>query len=150
MPTPRKPSRLLEISGAFAKNPSRRRARENEPVPEGPLGPPPKEWTDGAEHNQRCVELLKAWNEIVAQASFGVLTSSDRDLVEVTCYLKYRIRRAVAGYGKATSGDYAQLNRNLGQMGLIPSERSRVSGHKKTAEVASEWAGLAKGLRRSG
>jgi hypothetical protein len=146
MPRPRKPTKLLEISGAFAKNPARARARENEPLPEGPLGPPPGEWTRGAESNQRCVELLRAWQEIVDQACFGVLTSSDRDLVELTCYLKYKIRRAAAGYGKATSGDFAQLNRNLGQMGLIPSERSRVSGKKKSAEVASEWATVAKRL----
>lgn len=148
MPRPRKPTALLEAVGAFAKNPSRARQRENEPVPEGPLGDPPKEWTDGAEHNHTFVELLRAWHEIVDEAPFGVLTSSDRDHVEATCYLKYKIRRAARGYGKATSGDFAQLNHNLSQMGLIPSERSRVNGKKKQPEAAGEWARLAEQQRR--
>lgn len=145
---PPKPTKLLEIGGAFKKNPARGRARADEPVPEGPLGPPPAEWTAGAEKNARLAALLRAWQEIVDQAAFGVLTSADRDLVELACYLKYKIRRASAGYEKATSGDFAQLNRILGQIGLVPSERSRVSGRKKAKEVASEWAKLAGSQRR--
>jgi hypothetical protein len=148
MSRPRKPTALLELNGAFAKNPSRRRERENEPVPEGPLGPPPEDWVKGAEHSQTFVELLKAWDEIVNEAPFGVLTSSDRDHVEATCYLKHKIRRAARGYGKCTSGDYAQLNKCLSQMGLIPSERSNVQGKKKQPEVANEWARLASQQRR--
>jgi hypothetical protein len=35
----RKPTRLLEISGAFKKDPQRR--RNHEPIPSGPLGDPP-------------------------------------------------------------------------------------------------------------
>ncbi len=143
MPALRKPTALLIANGAFAKNPARARARENEPVPEGPLGDPPREWTSGAEHNARYGRLLKAWNEIVQAAPFGVLTSSDRDIVELACYLKVKIRRADEGYGKATSGDFAQLRGILAQLGMIPSERSRVSAKKKQPEVANEWAQLA-------
>jgi len=149
MPRSRKPSALLEASGAFDKNPARRRARENEPIPEGPLGDPPSEWLQGADHNLRFQALIEIWNELVGQACFGVLTSSDRFHVEATCYLAYKIRRASAGYGKATSGDFAQLNRNLAQMGLIPSERSRVNGKKKQPEVATEWALVAKQRTRT-
>ena len=149
MPARRKTTALLEINGAFARNPSRGRAREDEPIPEGPLGDPPAEWREGAKTNNRFVELLKAWQELVEQASFGVLTSADRDVVELACYLKYKIRRAAAGYGKATSGDFAQLRGILGQVGLIPSERSRVSGGKKSKQAANEWAQLASQKRRS-
>ena len=137
------------MRGAFDKNPARARARADEPIPEGPLGDPPKEWVDGATQNQRMRDQLRAWQEIVDQAAFGVLTSADRDIVELASLLKVKIRRAAAGYGKATSGDYAQLNRILGQLGLIPSERSRVSGRKKAKEVASEWAKLANGKKRA-
>jgi hypothetical protein len=113
-------------------------------MPEGPLGDPPAEWVDGAaKGNGRFETLIAIWGELVAQAPFGVLSSMDRMHVEATCYLMHKIRKASAGNGKATSGDYAQLNRNLSQMGLIPSERSRVKGQAKAAEVASEWAELA-------
>jgi hypothetical protein len=143
MPARRKSTALLEASGAFDHNPARRRDREGEPTPEGPLGDPPQEWIDGKESNARFQALLKCWAEIVEQAPFGVLSSMDRTHVESTCYLMYKIRRAAAGYGKSTSGDFAQLNKNLSQMGLIPSERSRVKSSQKTAEVAGEWAELA-------
>jgi hypothetical protein len=144
MPARRKPTALLEASGAYDKDPQRRRDREGEPIPEGPLGAVPQEWLDGAARgDSRFEHLVKAWNEIVAQASFGVLSCMDRTHVEATCYLMYKIRQASKGYGKLTSGDFAQLNRNLSQMGLIPSERSRVRGQTKTAAAASEWADLA-------
>jgi hypothetical protein len=149
MPARRKPTALLVASGAYAKNPARARDREDEPTPEGPLGDPPAEWTEGAASNQRYVEYLKAWAEIVAQAAFGVLTSADRDAVELAVLLKYKIRRAAAGYGKATSGDFAQLRALLGQFGLIPSERSRVKGARKSEEAASEWADVARERRRA-
>ncbi|HKD60535.1 MAG TPA: hypothetical protein VKB47_08745 [Terracidiphilus sp.] len=147
MPARRKPTALLIASGAFAKNPARARDRENEPVPEGPLGDPPAAWVEGAANNQRFVEYLKNWREIVAQAAFGVLTSSDRWAVEKACTLKYKIDRAEAGYGKATSGDYNTLNKMLGQFGMTPADRSKVSGGKKTEEAAGAWAELA-GQRR--
>jgi hypothetical protein len=144
MPARRKPTALLEASGAFDHNPSRRRDREGEPIPEGPLGDPPAEWADGAaKGNGRYQTLIAIWHELIAQAPFGVLSCMDRMHVEATCYLMHKIRRASAGVGKATSGDYAQLNRNLSQMGLIPSERSRVKGQAKAAEVASDWAEVA-------
>lgn len=141
------PTAILEAKGAFRRNPSRGRARANEPRPTDPLGPPPQEWLDMAARNppsERHVKLLRAWEEIVAQAAFGVLTSADRDCVEAACYLKYKIREAGRdGYRKATAGDFAQLKTYLRSMGLTPEDRSRVSGTKKAAESASEWAKLA-------
>jgi hypothetical protein len=89
------------------------------------------------------IELLRAWNELVEQASFGVLTSADRDYVEAAAKLKYRIR-----FEKWTSGDVSQLDKFLGKMGLNPADRLKVSGVKKTVETASEWAKLAE--RRNG
>lgn len=144
MPARRKPSALLEASGAFDKNPSRRRARENEPIPEGELGNPPAEWVRDKGVKQRCADLFDIWTEIVSQAPPGVLTSADRMHVETLCYLMYRIRRAVAGYGKATAGDFNQLNKGLAQIGMIPSERSRVHGKKKQPEGEDEWASIAR------
>jgi hypothetical protein len=144
---PPTPTPILEARGAFRRNPSRGRARENEPRPTDPLGPPPQEWLDKAATQDRFRKLVQAWEEIVAQAAFGVLTSADRDCVEAACYLKHKIREAARGYGKTTAGDFAQLKTYLRSMGLTPEDRSRVSGTKKAAESASEWAKLAAARR---
>jgi hypothetical protein len=135
MPRPPKPTALLELNGAFKKNPSRGRARADEPRPEDPLGPPPEDWVRRAEHSQKHIELLRAWEEIVGQAAFGVLTSADRDCVEMAARLKYKIR-----FEKWTSGDAAQLKVYLRSMGLTPEDRARVTGAKKSVETANEWA----------
>lgn len=144
MPARRKPTVLLEASGAFQKNPSRRRDREDEPVPEGPLGGPPEEWLEAAKAgNSQFQAWVKLWDEVTEMAQFGVLSSMDRIHVENICYLEYRIRRMVRGHTKWATSDFAECNKHLGQIGCIPSERSRVKGQTKTAEVAGEWAELA-------
>jgi hypothetical protein len=136
---------MLEASGAFDHNPARRREREGEPVPEGPLGDPPAEWLEQAKAgNAKYAKYVAIWCELAAQAQFGVLSSMDRFFVEQTVDLTYNLRRGMAGHGpRLTAGEQSQLNKNLGQMGCIPSERSRVKGQTKTAEAAGEWAELA-------
>ena len=127
MGRPRKPTQVLEISGALRKNPQRRRARAVElAVPSG-LGPPPAEWTEGAKASQRFIELLRTWAQIEAQDVLGVLNRSHWLLVKNTCQLQYKIDRACAGFGKATSGDYAQVKSNLAAMGQTPIDSSRVA-----------------------
>src|SRR5688572_24240769 len=39
---PRTPTAVLELKGAFKKDPKRKKAREGEPVVEAPIGVPPK------------------------------------------------------------------------------------------------------------
>lgn len=144
MPARRKPTALLEASGAFDKNPSRRRDREDEPVPEGPLGGPPEDWVTGAAAGSpQCQAWVNIWDEVTTMAQFGVLSSMDRMHVENICYLQHRIRRMARGAMKWSTSDFNELNKHLGQIGCIPSERSRVKGQTKTAEVAGEWAELA-------
>lgn len=41
MARPRKPGNVLELKGAFKRNPARGKARENEPKPNGEIGDPP-------------------------------------------------------------------------------------------------------------
>lgn len=122
------PLAVAELSGAAKKNPQRYRARAAVAAKtQGGLGPPPQEWVDGAETNGRCKSLLSIWQEIVAQDVLKVLNVSHRLLVENTCILQYKVRRASAGYGKATSGDFAQLAANLAKMGMTPADSARVS-----------------------
>lgn len=127
MPRPRKPAKVLELSGAFRKNPQRRRARAAELGIQSGLGDPPKEWTDGAEHNGRLRDLVEIWNQFKAQDVLGVLNISHRFLVEQACYLVWKIRRANAGYGKATSGDHAQLKSTLAALGQTPVDSPKVA-----------------------
>lgn len=139
-----KPSNVLELSGAFRKNPSRKRARAAEPRIKASLGEPPAEWVEGALHNARCAGLLRAWNEIVDQDPGHVLNIAHRTLVEISAELKYKIRRASMGYGKATSGDYAQLASNLAKMGMTPVDSPRVAASvtlpgQGAAPSSSQW-----------
>jgi hypothetical protein len=127
MGRPRKPAKVLELSGAFDKNPARKRARASELKIGTPLGPAPKEWVEKAANSQRCADLLDAWHQVIAQDALGVLNSSHRLLVESTCYLIYKIRQASKGYGKATSGDFAQLKSNMAAMGQTPADSAKVA-----------------------
>jgi hypothetical protein len=148
MGRPRKPTAVLEMSGAFRKNPARKRARAGEPRVSAGLGDPPADWVKDAEINGRCAALLRIWEEIVTQDVLGVLNISHRILVRNTCQLQYKVDRASAGYGKATSGDYAQIKSNLAAMGMTPVDSSRVAesvrvpdrGNKKPASGA--WGEL--------
>jgi hypothetical protein len=127
MGRPRTPAKILELSGAFKKNPARKKARESELKIGTTLGPPPAEWVEKAANSQRCADLLDAWRQVVAQDALGVLNSSHRLLVESTCYLLHKIRQASKGYGKATSGDFAQLKSNMAAMGQTPADSAKVA-----------------------
>lgn len=125
---PRTPISIADISGATRKNPQRYRERRTAAqIKQRGIGKPPKEWVDGAKTNARCATLVGIWKEIVGQDVLHVLNLSHRILVENTCHLMYKIRRASMGYGKATSGDYAQVKSNLAAMGMTPVDSPRVA-----------------------
>src|SRR3712207_7798672 len=67
MPAHRKPTELLQLSGAFEKNPARRRPVG--PKSDKPIGDPP---TYFAPDEAAC------WREFVADAPAGVLTGGDQ------------------------------------------------------------------------
>jgi hypothetical protein len=110
----------LDRRGAFKKNPSRARSRATEPSPKGPLGDPPEDFLSKYGDGPK---LLKAWYELIAEAKEVLLTSGDRTHFEMTCRLKVRCQR-----NGAKTGDFAQLNRHLAQLGLTPASRSAVQG----------------------
>ena len=109
MGKPITPNSILEFKGAFKKDPQRRRA--GEPKPNTELGAPPKRWKG----NDR-----KAWLEIVAQCTAGVLTGMDLAALEV-----------VAGaFGwlwdnaEASVTDRKAVLMMLGKFGMTPSDRA--------------------------
>jgi hypothetical protein len=122
MSRPRKPTAILELNGAFAKNPKRGRARASEPKPGGPLGDPPAHLSVGGK---------AAWVELQSFVPANVLTAADRWLVELCCQIMADLRengRASRLNIKGVPGcDSAQLLQGLSKMGLSPSDRSKVS-----------------------
>src|SRR4051794_33452283 len=117
----RKPTQELEQSGAFEKDPKRRLARENEPVPAGPLGDPP-DYLSAAAQN--------VWHELASHVPEGVLTIADRFLVEIVSRQMARLR---AGED-LKAAEINQIISCLSRMGLTPADRSRVQVPKPPEE----------------
>src|SRR5579862_3948556 len=76
MARPRKPTAILELSGAFKEHPDRR--RPTEPVDSRELGEPPARLPAAAQ---------KYWQELAGMCVHGVLKYSDRWCVEIACRL---------------------------------------------------------------
>ena len=107
---------MLEARGAFKKDPQRR--RHGEPVVDTPLGPPPDHFGP-SDH--------KHFNEILMLAPKGVLTSADQVAVEQLAVLITEMRE---DYEKMSVAKLTLLNKLLGQFGMTPSDRARLSIEK--------------------
>jgi hypothetical protein len=116
MGRPRKPTAVLELTGAFRKNPKRRRT---EPVPTGPLGEPPEHFT---------IEQAQVWHELAGACSPGVLTASDRLLVEIAAVMMLQFRKQGA---HTKRGDLNLLISILSRMGMSPADRLRLGVAKR-------------------
>lgn len=120
MPAPRVPTPVLVARGAFKKNPQRAKDREGEPIVEEPIGDYPESFL--GELSERA-KLRAYWDELVMNAARGVLNRSHRWHLEATCRLMVKVR---GGYAK--TGDFANLNKFLTQMGMNPAAQSTVRG----------------------
>ncbi len=121
MPRPRKPTAVLELTGAFRKDPQRKRARSAEPVPTGEIGDAPVHFD---------AQLAAIWYEVISLIPAGVPTAADRIIVELTCSLVHGLRN-----GTSERGDKALLRSCLASLGMTPAERSKISVPKKTEEL---------------
>lgn len=120
MPALRKPTAVLEVSGAFKKHPAR--TRKNEPQAGG-VGPAPDDMPVG----QRAI-----WDEVVSNCAPGVFQSGDRVMLEALVTLIAQFRADRAGFG---GRKYQQLMALLVRCGMTPADRSRVSvSHAKPEE----------------
>lgn len=99
-------------------NPGKRPLNADEPEAAGELGAPPAGWTS---------EQKALWWEIVNAAPAGVLTESDRFLVE----LAVRNLAQVRASPDMTAAQSAEMRRCLGEMGMTPGERGRLTSPKK-------------------
>jgi hypothetical protein len=127
MARPRKPTAMLELSGAYKINPARKRAREFEPIPTGPIGPA----------SNTLDELAAAiWDEMAA-AGFW-LTDADRFMLEIAAVLMSDFR-----LGRFEIKDHAVLVNTLNKLGFGPAERSKIK-----APGAKEDSDKPKGFER--
>lgn len=126
MARPRKPTNVLELTGAFKKNPQRKR-EDAEAV--GAL-------TDAPPHLGGAV--LHAWNEIARYAPRDVLTDSDRLSLELAANLLAQFRADPVEFPAAK---LVRLEALLGKFGMTPADRSKVGG-KKEAPKGNPFADL--------
>lgn len=127
----RKPKALAELDGTFEKHPERRAGYEQEPKPAGPLGDPPRAFDAESYTGSR---LLEIWNEIVSGAPPGILSSSDRLHVEMSCRAIFRIR-----YREPKASDFNTVREFLGKMAMNPADRPKIQvGVSETAVPAKK------------
>lgn len=122
MARPRTPTAVLELTGAFEKNPQRK--RDAGPTSTSPLGEPPTYFNTGE---------AVCWYELAQDTPPGVLTGSDRWTVEAACRLMAKFRA-----DWLTGAEFGQLNGLLSKMGKTPSDRSKIHGVKED-ETASPF-----------
>lgn len=115
MARPRIPTNVHELKGSFKHNPDRGRARAAEPEPKAGIGPPPA----------RLDEIQAAcWDELVDLAPMHVLGDCDRHHLEMTACLLAHVR--AVGVGDVHPAKLNRLFAALGQLGMNPSDRSKV------------------------
>ena len=129
MPAQRQPTAVLELRGAFKKDPQRRKLRANEPKPETAIGLPP---------DRLDVQDKAAWDEIVSQCCPGVLTGSDRLVVELAARLLAELWETGRDFHNAK---LRVLRSMLMSFGMTPADRSKVSVPPK--EAINPFAALA-------
>lgn len=107
----KQPAEVAKFKGADKKNPQR--YRQESVKGEGDVGEAPI-------HLQGSARL--AWKELCSQSLKGVLTGSDRIILEVTANLlaEYRANPTEFAVGK-----YTHLIGNLARLGLTPSDRQK-------------------------
>ena len=125
MARPKKPTAILQLVGAYKKNPQRK--PKNEPKPTLGIG----------KFEEGSAVIADIWDEVVSQVVPGVLTISDRLALELVCRLlaEIRLRPEEISVGKVTA-----LCNLLGRFGLTPADRSKVALPEQ--ETKDEWDGF--------
>jgi hypothetical protein len=138
---PKNPTNVLELSGAFKKNPSRALSRDSFPLTR--LGRPPAHWIlpNNDPGFARGQELKKIWGEIHGLAPW--LTSSSRFLLEDACVLRHKAR-----FGLIKPGELNQLRLIGNALGLDGRARLTEPEQRKAREVIDPRDAFA--ARRSG
>lgn len=126
MARPRTPSNVLELKGAFKKNPQRKRV--NEPNPAKAIGKRPAQSVDPDE----------IWDEIIAKCPPNVLTNADELALEIAVEYMRQFRMDPM---RCSAERIKTVINLLARFGMTPSDRAKLSlpdsGGKKEEEP---WA----------
>lgn len=117
---PRKPTELHVISGSASKHPDRMRERQNEPEADG------EDLRDATAPDHLDDGLAAIWKEVTGNLHARVAASADLIALEALVRLVGVMRS-----GEAVAADYARLQAYLGEFGMTPASRSKVSQGKK-------------------
>ena len=110
------PSAVLELKGAYKKDPGRRNTKE--PVGESfPENPP--DHLDEVEQRH--------WVEIVGMLAAGVLQKSDQLTVEMLAVLLTEFRAKRASMSSANMG---RMSKCINMLGMSPADRTRIQVDK--------------------
>jgi hypothetical protein len=162
---PRKPTNLLEMSGALKKNPKRGKAREGEPRPDASLGAPPERWKPHPLAAQASALFAqdKSTNEVASALQIDWETAKSlRDQNQAAdnaqlCGLWEEVQlmapwltaadrwtvesivelKLIERKGTIKPGERAELGRLCGKCGLNPSDRTRVNVSSSPARPAA-------------
>jgi hypothetical protein len=137
MGRPPKPTNLLELTGAFRKNPGRRKARQGEPdPPKLPVEMPAKFQVFHPDTGYQKAEKLRSiWDNCLK--AWPWVTFSDRDALEDYCRFKLELDE-----GRKLSGaELSAMIRIRSELGGTGSGRARLgvraAGQDGTAAKAS-------------
>jgi hypothetical protein len=108
---PRLPTAVLELRGAFKRNPNRKKARENEPICTEPLPDPPR---------RLLKDVKAAWREMRDRGFW--LSSPDQYLVLIAATYMARHRS-----DECASAETALLIKVLNMIGFSPAERRKLN-----------------------
>jgi phage terminase small subunit len=155
MTRPRTPTNVLELSGAFDKNPQRRR---RDPKSAGPLGSAPVELDE---------QERQLWNEFRRKAPEKVLTAADRFLLEILCRLMARQRfpgkscgcngkgvcptcngTGFVGRAPLSNGELTALMQGISKLGFTPVDRAKISVGSGKEQDDNPFAKFTSGRKR--
>jgi hypothetical protein len=111
MPAIKKAPELLELKGAYDKNPQRR--PQNLMQPTDGIGEYPVD---------KPLDDAGIWNELVEILPNGVLMNTDRYWLELTCDLMVKFR-----VGTINSSERTHLLTCLSHLGMSPADRARIN-----------------------
>lgn len=123
MARPRKPTELHVISGSAKVHPERMRERQSEPE----LGTIDLREAPAPDHLDKLHSAL--WDELKVLLHARVASEHDAIAFEALVRLVMTMR-----LGNAAAADFARLQAYLGEFGMTPASRSKVSQGKRAEE----------------
>jgi len=118
---PPKPTRLLELTGAFRKNAARKRARDGEPT-SGDIGAPPAKWMIFHPDTgyQKAEKLRAIWDNCTKMWPW--MEFADRDALEDYC----RWKLALDEGQKLSGAEISAMKSTRSELGGTGSGRARL------------------------